>query len=430
MKKILRYLKYTLNIVLGFALIVSVLLLVFSFKSPFRSLYIYKVMSGSMEPAIHTGSIVITEVANPSQLKVGDVISYTMKNDETVTVTHRLVSVSRKSGSYIFRTKGDANKTADLDDISQNRLKGKVILTVPLLGYFFEWVKTPMGFIFAVVVPALYILTSEAFVMKKIFERSAVEKYKHEEEMISKYLVLLIFCSVLFSFGIGKTQSYFSGGAMLSNVSISTGIWSLPCRPDLLTPEDHSLAEEGSVSFSWSVCTADVTYSLEFADNNDFKKIYDTRDGLSTGNIAIDIPHGSYWWHVKACSQASCSDWSEAQKITVVPVENKQTVPSGDHLEPTLELSYFPDLHEVHYLLRNVGDYGKLQYELTYRSDGMDEGAKGKENIKTGTFEGVIYLGTCSDGDCTPHLNITDIELSVYLDPKNGNDELLLKTTN
>lgn len=423
MKPFIKHSRILINTVFTAALLVSVLLLVFTTFSPLKAIYLYKVMSGSMEPAIHTGSVVITQIIQPAKLRKGDVISYTANNDESATITHRLVNIKSKKNSLVFNTKGDANKTNDPDEITPQRIKGKVLVSIPFLGYVLEWLKTPLGFIIAIVVPALYIVISEAFTVKKIIEQSAVEKYK-KEQSISKYLVMLLFFSMLISFiGAKSTLAYFSRGTVFSNITISVANFAPPETPTLLLPENHSLATAGGVKFSWSNVGDGVTYSVRTANNNNFTKIYDWRDILTGPHFTFDLADGSYWWQVKACKRSDvCSEWSDPWKLTVIPVENKQTLPVKVHLEPTLDLTYDPDLHEVHYSLKNIGDYNKLRYELTYKSDGQDEGVVGKENITEGFFEGNIYLGTCSDKVCSPHLNVSAINFDIYLE--DGKNEL------
>ena len=96
------------------------------------------VLTGSMEPAIPVGSIVITK--EQSSYEMEDIISF---QEEGAIITHRIISIDRER--YI--TKGDANNVADTEEVQQKQILGKVILTIPLLGYLVMWLMSPFGII-------------------------------------------------------------------------------------------------------------------------------------------------------------------------------------------------------------------------------------------------------------------------------------------
>ena len=101
--------------------------------------YNYKtVLTGSMEPAIPVGSIVITK--EKSSYEIEDIISF---QEEGAIITHRIISIDRER--YI--TKCDANNVADTEEVQQKQILGKVILTIPLLGYLVMWLMSPVGII-------------------------------------------------------------------------------------------------------------------------------------------------------------------------------------------------------------------------------------------------------------------------------------------
>ena len=97
---------------------------------------VLQVTSGSMEPEIPVGGIVIVRKVKPDSLKVGDVISF-YSNDVDISGkvnTHRIIEIKQsESGEKIFRTKGDANEYADTAAVFEIDLVGKMILN---LGYF------------------------------------------------------------------------------------------------------------------------------------------------------------------------------------------------------------------------------------------------------------------------------------------------------
>ncbi|GIW69135.1 signal peptidase I [Candidatus Parcubacteria bacterium] len=120
------------------------------------------VQSGSMSPAIPTGSLV---VIRPSQsYEIGDVITF-QTSGARVPTTHRIIADEIIAGRRFFITKGDANEDADTRRVSQSAVEGKVVLAVPYLGYILDFARTPLGFLAIIVVPALAIVLEEGRVL-------------------------------------------------------------------------------------------------------------------------------------------------------------------------------------------------------------------------------------------------------------------------
>jgi len=101
------------------------------------------VLSGSMEPTYPVGCIVYVKNIDPNQLKVGDVISYSI-GQETL-VTHRINEIVVDQGYLI--TKGDANDSTDMNPVQFSAVVGKVNFHLPYLGYVSIYAKTPLGII-------------------------------------------------------------------------------------------------------------------------------------------------------------------------------------------------------------------------------------------------------------------------------------------
>lgn len=117
------------------------------------------VQSGSMEPAIPVGSIVAVKAV--SHYEIGDIITFGRDTKRSIPVTHRIVekNVSEKNTGYI--TKGDANEEADGINVSERDIIGKVVLTVPYVGYLIDFARTPLGYGLLVGLPALLIVLDE-----------------------------------------------------------------------------------------------------------------------------------------------------------------------------------------------------------------------------------------------------------------------------
>lgn len=121
-------------------------------------LQIYTVLSGSMEPTYHTGSLLYVKETDPKQLEVGDIITF--KINENLTATHRIIELvaDDKNADIIrFKTKGDANDTADGSLVESDNVVGKPIFFIPYLGYVAAYIQQPPGLYVAMVVGAVLI---------------------------------------------------------------------------------------------------------------------------------------------------------------------------------------------------------------------------------------------------------------------------------
>lgn len=109
-------------------------------------LRVYTVLSGSMEPTYHVGSLIYVRNVNYKKLEAGDVITYMAGED--VIVTHRIVEVipdPEDPETIRFQTKGDANDSADATPIHYKNIIGSPLFTIPYLGYLSDYIQRPPG---------------------------------------------------------------------------------------------------------------------------------------------------------------------------------------------------------------------------------------------------------------------------------------------
>lgn len=102
----------------------------------------YTVISGSMEPVYHVGSVIYVKKAQPEKLKVKDPITF---NLDGITVTHRIINIENDENGLRFYTKGDANNTADGGYVTADEIIGVPVFHMPLLGYVFNYIQRPPG---------------------------------------------------------------------------------------------------------------------------------------------------------------------------------------------------------------------------------------------------------------------------------------------
>lgn len=130
-------------------------------KTPsFLGIKTYVIISGSMEPNISVGDIVIARnIKNEErELKIGDIISF--RSGHSV-ITHRIVNIEKdKNGVLRIRTKGDSNNTEDGVDILINNIEGKVIAVIPKIGSIVRLLHDRTVLMIFLVVVYIYIIKS------------------------------------------------------------------------------------------------------------------------------------------------------------------------------------------------------------------------------------------------------------------------------
>lgn len=142
------------------------------------------VKSGSMEPAVHVGSIVVIKPA--ASYGVGDVITFGKDTKTQIPTTHRIVRVEGEGTSQRFVTKGDANDAEDNTSTPLSEVHGKMLFTVPYLGYLLAFARTKLGFFILVGLPALAVFLEEGrsivAELRRSRRRKAVQAREEVEE--------------------------------------------------------------------------------------------------------------------------------------------------------------------------------------------------------------------------------------------------------
>jgi signal peptidase len=303
-----------------------------------------RVASGSMEPSLRVESMVLVVKSNVAKLKKGDIINFS-KTGSSINITHRIVEISKIDGQTVYVTKGDANNINDLELVHPREILGKVVWSIPYLGYFYLWIKSPIGLITAVILPAVYILISEVLNIKDVIEDNAIKRYR---ESVKKRKNSHVF-SVLFLLGSALsinldtvTLSYFSSGKVLANNVFSTGSWVLPTPTS--TPKPTSTPG----------CPHPTTTPIPFPTMPDVH----CSNFEHFLNLDIGFPNMKNW--------------------LAVFLEN---------------------------FFINSGDEAGADYEFMYTSQGVQKGIAGKltRNFR---LDRDLYLGTCTTETCTQDQDI------------------------
>lgn len=90
-------------------------------------------VSGSMQPALEVGDIALIKKVDPLTIREGDIIKF--KEDDGASVIHRVIAISEEEGQRTFQTKGDANSDPDRETVYEYQIEGRVIYTIPKIGW-------------------------------------------------------------------------------------------------------------------------------------------------------------------------------------------------------------------------------------------------------------------------------------------------------
>lgn len=137
------------------------------------------VQSGSMEPAILTGSLVIVQASD--SYAINDVVTFQSRSSDIPT-THRLIGDELQEGELRYETKGDANEDPDATFLRPEQIIGKVILSVPYLGYLLDFARQPLGFFLLIGIPVLLIAWEEVGVIVKEMRKKRPEEAETNHE--------------------------------------------------------------------------------------------------------------------------------------------------------------------------------------------------------------------------------------------------------
>lgn len=115
------------------------------------------VISGSMEPVLSRGDLVILRKVAPADIRVGDIAQVEIPRafQEQFGLPpnnlHRITDIQQTGNNVQFITKGDANTNIDPVPVSPDRVGGIVVYDIPQVGHLFLFLNSPQGRIFALI---------------------------------------------------------------------------------------------------------------------------------------------------------------------------------------------------------------------------------------------------------------------------------------
>jgi signal peptidase I len=152
----------------------------------------FVVLSGSMEPALRVGDLAVVAPTKPDALVPGDVVTYRPSQQPTLVVTHRLVSIGfDEQGRFSFTTKGDANNVVDQVAVNAEAVLGKVVYSIPKLGYLVEFAKQPQGRILLIAIPGLLLVVDYILGTRRRLKGRATPMSSEAAELLARGRIAL-----------------------------------------------------------------------------------------------------------------------------------------------------------------------------------------------------------------------------------------------
>lgn len=136
----------------------------------------YIVLSGSMEPGLKVGDMVVSKQVNENQIEIGDIITF--KDTNGATITHRVVDIIIKDGERLYQTKGDNNNSKDVGLISTKDIIGKYTFKISGIGKFITKILTPTGLILITLMMTIVYINISKKNDRKIARHLIRERYE------------------------------------------------------------------------------------------------------------------------------------------------------------------------------------------------------------------------------------------------------------
>lgn len=168
----------------------------------------YTALSDSMSKTdFDAGDLILVKEVDPTTLQEGDIIAYQSQNSENYgqTVTHKIRAKAKDAnGNPGFITYGTTTNVDDETVVTYPFILGKYQMALPKVGTFFQFLKTPQGYIVCILIPFLLLIIYQGLNCVKIFkmykaeqmaelqaEKDALEaQRKQSEEMMAQLLAM------------------------------------------------------------------------------------------------------------------------------------------------------------------------------------------------------------------------------------------------
>lgn len=158
MKKTGRFIS---NLVLIIGILISILLLIPLIPVVDRWYQLAIVKSASMEPWLKVGSLAVYKAQ--ATYYPGEVVAYQAGDgDDAKLIIHRLIEKRTAAEKTIYLAQGDATQYLSSQPVFTGQIKGKVIGSIPQLGYVLSWFRSRVGIAVMIFTCLVLLLTNES----------------------------------------------------------------------------------------------------------------------------------------------------------------------------------------------------------------------------------------------------------------------------
>jgi signal peptidase len=193
LRNFIRVKNIILAVVFGILFIIIALTMVARLTGGTPSLFgysLYRVSSGSMEPALKIGDVILSRECDADSIANNDIVTYLSKSGSLAgkTITHRVIKPPYyKNGEKYIVTKGDANISED-DPVKASDVEGKFVGKVEILNYLYGFFITPLGLL-TMIFLIIIAFFNEIIILVKAIAGIGYEKQPEEsvEDIIERY---------------------------------------------------------------------------------------------------------------------------------------------------------------------------------------------------------------------------------------------------
>ena len=183
------------------------------------------VTSGSMDPGIAVGSLLVVRAVDPDTVRVGDVITYAGYTTQNLT-THRVVSRRYVAGELHFQTRGDANDAADVDLAPAAGVVGRASLDVPYVGRTLGALTQPQTRILLLGVPAAWMVVVQARALRALLRSRGRHRTPTPVVGYLAPMCLLVAVSASSLVAIPASRAVLADTQPVADNTFATGSWS------------------------------------------------------------------------------------------------------------------------------------------------------------------------------------------------------------
>ena len=186
MKKALNIIKTIfvwLVVALAVFMMIFTIISVTTFNRNDRDLFglrVYIVNSDSMAATdFNAGDLILVKETDPYTLKEGDIITFISQDPNSFgeIITHKIRTVTTDAnGNLGFITYGTTTGVDDTTVVTYLYVLGKYESKIPHMGTFFNFLKTPQGYIVCIFIPFMLLILQQGVNTVKLFRR-----YKGEQ---------------------------------------------------------------------------------------------------------------------------------------------------------------------------------------------------------------------------------------------------------